>query len=519
MKFLRCLGLAFFTQLAVCGGHRVEGGGPAVLHASGSGGANQGAAVEQAAAPRAIVDARLAEVDRAVDQALMDGKLPGCVVVIGRRERVLLRRAYGFRAYAPDPEEMTLDTVFDLASLTKPLATASSIMVLADRGKLDLDAPAARYVPEFARAGKGGITLRQLLTHTSGLRADTPLADFELGRDVVMQRIYDAPGRVPPGRAFAYSDTGFLVLEEVVRRVSGQDLAAFSEQNVFQPLGMSQTRFLPGPEERARAAPTEERDGVWMRGQVHDPRAFLLGGVAGHAGLFSTAEDLTRYAQAMLGQGEIDGHRVWSWRTALEFFAPHDVPGAVRALGWDVQSGYSGNRGDGWSPRAVGHGGYTGVVIWLDPARDAFVLVLSNRVHPEGNVNVNALAARIGTIATSVLNAPDEPPDLADASGKVHSGPGAVVGLNDPSSRNTSAVHSGPGAVVGLNDPSSRNTSAVHSGPGAVVGLNDPSSRSTSAVHLGIDVLRAEHFRRLRGARVGLLTNAAGRAGDGRATA
>ena len=449
------MGLAFCASLAVCGGER---GAPPVSSASP-------AAASVQAPPRAgdempplpIADARLAAIDHAVDTALMDGKIPGCVVVVGRRDAVLFRRAYGFRAYAPDPEEMTLDTVFDLASLTKPVATASSIMVLVDRGMVGLDEPAARYVPEFARAGKGAITLRHLLTHVSGLPVETPLRDFEQGREAALERIYDLAPRAAPGQQFVYSDVGFLVLEEIVKRVSGQDLATFAVSNVFRPLGMSQTLFLPGPALRSRAAVTEQRDGEWMRGQVHDPRAFLLGGVAGHAGLFSTAEDLTRYAQAMLGEGARvgSGSPLWSARTALQFFAPHDVPGGIRALGWDVKSAYSGSRGEGWSPRSVGHGGYTGTVLWIDPERDVFMIVLSNRVHPEGKGNVNLLAGRIGTIAARALQQP--PPANSRA-------------------------------------------------------------RAGKDVLAGIDVLRAENFRTLRGAKVGLVTNAAGRAKDGRSS-
>ncbi|WP_394822533.1 exo-beta-N-acetylmuramidase NamZ domain-containing protein [Pendulispora albinea] len=443
-------GLLCCASLAVCCGERVQGQGVAPPPAVSSK-PPVSKPPSEVDVPKPVTDPRLAAIDHAVDRALMEGRLPGCVVVVGRREGVLFRKAYGFRAYAPDPEEMTLDTVFDLASLTKPVATASSIMVLVDRGRVGLDEPAARYVPEFGRAGKGAITLRHLLTHVSGLPVETPVRDFQEGREVALGRIYDLVPRAAPGQAFVYSDVGFLVLEEVIKRVTGQDVAVFAAENVFRPLGMVETGFLPGPELRARAAVTEQRDGVWMRGQVHDPRAFYLGGVAGHAGLFSTAEDLTRYARALLAEGDT---AAWSARTQLAFLAPHDVPGAIRALGWDVRSAYSGNRGEGWSPRAVGHGGYTGTVLWVDPERDWFVIVLSNRVHPEGRGNVNALAGRIGTVVAQALES-----------------------------------GSGLGGGVG--------------GRG---------------VWAGIDVLRAEGFRRLRGAKVGLVTNAAGRARDGRTT-
>ncbi|WP_394837270.1 DUF1343 domain-containing protein [Pendulispora rubella] len=461
-------GLVACAGLAVCGGERAQSA-PSVAPSPSfvsSKEPKSAAAPVAAATLEPIADARLGAIDHAVDLALMEGRFPGCVVVVGRRDKVLFRHAYGFRAYAPEPEEMTLDTVFDLASLTKPMATASSIMVLVDRGLVRLDEPAARYVPEFGRAGKGAITVRQLLTHVSGLPVETPLRDFELGRAVAMERIYDLVPRTPPGQTFVYSDVGFLVLEEVVKRVSGEELSTFAAKNVFRPLGMSQTTFRPEPALRPRAVVTEQRNGEWMRGEVHDPRAYLLGGVAGHAGLFSTAEDLTRYAQAMLGEGELDGQRVWSPRTAQQFMAPHDVPGGIRALGWDVKSSYSGSRGEGWSPRSIGHGGYTGTVLWIDPERDLFVIVLSNRVHPEGKGNINQLAGRIGTLVAH------SPPAGGETAAIANPGRGGAVS----------------GAVM----------------PGAVLP--------------GIDVLRAEQFHRLRGAKVGLVTHAAGKARDGRST-
>jgi uncharacterized protein YbbC (DUF1343 family) len=399
---------------------------------------------------------RFSAIDDVVAEAIAAARIPGCVVAIGRRDGVLFERAYGARSLVPERSPMTVDTVFDLASLTKPIATATSIMLLAERGRVALDAPAAKYVPEFGRLGKQSITLRQLLTHTAGLPVETSLSSFEHGRARAMQTIDDITPRWAPGERFAYSDVGFLVLEEVVRRVTGQELDAFARENVFEPLGMHETLFRPAGALRDRTAPTELREGAIIHGDVHDPRAWRLGGVAGNAGLFSTAADLSRYARALLGGGELDGARVLARRTVQEMLAPHDVPGAVRALGWDVRSGYSSNRGDSFSMRAVGHGGYTGTSIWIDPVKDLFVIVLSNRVHPDGHGSSNALAGRIGSIAGDVV-APEE---------------------NDR--------------------PSCDST-------------DDP----RSPVATGLDVLRAEHFGRLRGARVGLITNATGRAKDG----
>jgi uncharacterized protein YbbC (DUF1343 family) len=289
-----------------------------------------------------------------------------------------------------------------------------SILALADRGRLDLDATAARYVPEFRGHGKERITLRQLLTHVSGMPVETPLTDFERGRAAALARLFALSPKSEPGERFLYSDIGFLVLEEVVRRVTGLDLATFAQAAVFSPLGMRATGFLPAATLRARMAPTERRNDVWMRGEVHDPRAFRLGGVAGHAGLFSTASDLALFARMILGGGALDGVRVLSPAMLGKMLAPHDVPGGIRALGWDVQSSYSSTRGLALSRRAVGHTGYTGTSLWIDPERDLFVLFLSNRVHPDGKGAVLPLAAAIATLAGTALSpGPVEPSAFA----------------------------------------------------------------------------------------------------------
>jgi len=369
-----------------------------------------GTARVDAEAPAALREG----IERLVADALAQGKLPGCVVAIGRQSGIVFTRAFGFRSLSPDKEPMTEDTVFDLASLTKPIATATSLMVLADQGKIDLDDPASRYVPEFAARGKRAITIRQLLTHVSGLPSETALDDYEHGRAEAIRRIAALSLKAAPGTRFTYSDIGFLILEEVVRRVTGTDLASFAETAVFRPLGMKQTGFLPSSTDRTRIAPTEQRKGAWIRGDVHDPRAFRLGGVAGHAGLFSTAADLSRYARMLLGSGALEGVRVLSAGAMAKMLAPHDVPGGIRALGWDTQSAYSNNRGTSLSRRAVGHGGYTGTSLWVDPEQNLFVIFLSNRVHPDGKGSINALAGAIATLAGSTLGrAVSEPPSAA----------------------------------------------------------------------------------------------------------
>jgi uncharacterized protein YbbC (DUF1343 family) len=351
---------------------------------------------------------------------------------------------------------MTEDTVFDLASLTKPVATAMAVMVLVDRKQLDLDAPLRRFMTGLDAKPKRNITVRQLLTHVSGFPAESPYDDYEHGWHEALKRLAALKLKAPPGQRFIYSDVGFLMLQEVVRKVSGLDFSVFVQKNLYGPLGMTETMFLPPSALIPRIAPTEFRDDVWIRGDVHDPRAWRLGGVCGHAGVFSTAKDMARYARMMLSWGELDGKRVMSAKTVAMMTAPNDVPGGIRALGWDVQSRYSLNRGTALSRRAYGHGGYTGTALWIDPEQDLFVIFLSNRVHPDGKGSVNQLAGDIATTVSNLLGAPD--------------------------------------------------TAAPASADG-----KDP----RVPLKLGIDVLEAEGFGRLQGERVAMLTNDSARDSQG----
>lgn len=348
--------------------------------------------------------AKLAEIDEVVAQGLSEGKMPGCVVLVARRGMIVLFKAYGNRRLEPDRTPMTTDTVFDLASLTKPIVTATSVMLLAEQGRILLDEPAATYLPEFAGDGKERITIRHLLTHQAGLIADNSLEDYADGPAAAVERLLAITPQGPPATRFVYSDVGFLVLGELVHRLSGQNVDAFSKQHVFDLLGMQETGFLPPPALQERAAPTQQRNGRWMQGEVHDPRAYALGGVAGHAGLFSTAEDLAVYAQMLLGGGEYAGVRVLKPETVSLMCSPQRVPGdGLRGLGWDMRTGYSSNRGKSFSDRAVGHGGFTGTVFWIDPELQLAFIFLSNRVHPNGKGLVNPLAGRIGTIAADAI--------------------------------------------------------------------------------------------------------------------
>ncbi|MEM8946591.1 MAG: exo-beta-N-acetylmuramidase NamZ domain-containing protein [Planctomycetota bacterium] len=348
--------------------------------------------------------AHLERIDAIVAAQIEQKKLPGCVVVIGRRGKIAFERAYGHRRLQPTAELMTLDTVFDMASLTKPTATATSIMLLVERGQVRLRDPVATYLPEFAPHGKSKVTVEDLLTHQGGLIPDNPLADYQDGVELAWQRIWNLQLRSPVGEKFIYTDVGFLVLGELVHRVSGQNAAEFAAENIFKPIGMEDSGFQPDASRQARAATTEQRNGEWLRGVVHDPRAALLEGIAGHAGLFSTAEDMARYADMMLSRGMSGDRQVLSATTVDEMTTARDVAGHRRGLGWDMRSKYSSNRSELMSERAFGHGGFTGTAMWIDPQLDLFVIFLSNRVHPDGKGSVNSLAGRIGTIATAALS-------------------------------------------------------------------------------------------------------------------
>ncbi len=353
---------------------------------------------------------RLGEIDRIVTEGIRAGQMAGCVVAVGRHGKLVYLKAFGHRQLEPEKRPMTVDTLFDLASLTKPIATATSVMILAQQGKIELCAPVARYLPQFGRNGKEKITVFQLLTHQGGLVADNSLSDYAHGVKTAWERIFALPLHYPPGERFVYTDVGYMVLGRMVEQVSGERLDRFAQRHIFAPLGMCETGFLPGPALRQRAAATEKRNGRWMVGQVHDPRAYRLGGVAGHAGLFSTAEDLAVFAQMMLGRGAYRGVRVLRPQWVDRMTRPYATPRGFRGLGWDVQSGYSSNRSKLYSPEAFGHGGFTGTAIWIDPVYDLLVVFLSNRLHPDGKGTVNPIVGRVGTVAVEAIDpAPHRP--------------------------------------------------------------------------------------------------------------
>ncbi len=360
--------------------------------------------------------ARLAMIDQVVQEGIQRGEMAGAVVLVARQGHIAYLRAFGHRQCEPVEVPMTTDTVFDLASLTKPIATATSVMKLVEAGQVKLDDPVAKHLPEFAQNGKQDVTILQLLTHQSGLTPDNSLRDYEEGPDKAWQRIWALPLTAEAGSRFLYSDVGFLVLGELVRRVSGRNVHEFSRQHIYGPLGMSETGYLPDEPLRKRAAATEKRDQRWMCGEVHDPRAHLLGGIAGHAGLFSTAEDLAVYGQMLIQGGRYGGVTVLQSATVAQMTTPLRAGDGLRGLGWDMRTGYSSNRGDLYSPRAFGHGGFTGTGIWIDPQLELIVVFLSNRLHPDGKGSVNPMIGRIGTLAVAAMEqAPAAPPASAAA--------------------------------------------------------------------------------------------------------
>jgi uncharacterized protein YbbC (DUF1343 family) len=340
-----------------------------------------------------------------VEAALRRGELPGCVIAVGDHLGLRYLEAFGERTAG---EPMTVDTRFDLASLTKPIATAASIMLLAERGQLELGAPAARYLPELELPDKRAIRVEQLLLHTSGLPKVNPLSALEHGKAHALRAIASERLLASPGTRFEYSDLGFILLGEIVERVSGAGLDAFARRALFEPLGMRDTDFRPA--DARRCAPTEERDERTIRGVVDDPRAYRLGGVAGHAGLFASAGDLARFAQMLLRRGELDGVRVLSERSVAELLRPRRVQGATRTPGFDAQSAYALGRGLLMSERAVGHGGYTGTSLWLDPEQDVFVVLLSNRVHVGPHGSIHPLASAVADLALRAAAQPTPRP-------------------------------------------------------------------------------------------------------------
>lgn len=449
------------------------------------------APAKRAAVEKAEPKALSSLLDAAVEKAIAADEIPGAVLIAESKGQILLRKAYGNRALLPAREPMTLDTVFDVASLTKVVATTSAILKLLEEGKVRLNDPAAKYVPEFATNEKDQITLRHLMTHTSGLRPIPRLPDKWNGADDVLKAIYDDTLVAAPGARFLYSDCNFILLAEVVRRLSGVPLNEYVEKNVFQPLGMNTTRFLPPEAWRTRIAPTEEIDlpdgakagsgkGRVLRGVVHDPRSRGMGGVAGHAGLFSTADDLAIFCRMLIERGEIPGKRearVFSSASIVRATTTQTPPWSPtrRGLGWDIDSVFSAPRGDLLPPgESYGHTGFTGTSIWVDPGSETFIVLLTNSVHPRVRPAISSLRSKIATAVAAAVN-DTEGPYRATAMERSIGAAQRAYAFGGYATRN-------------------------------------------GATKTGIDVLAEENFAALRGKRVGLITNHTGMDRAGRST-
>ena len=407
-----------------------------------------------------------ADLDRAARDAVTGGDTPGVVIFVGQGNRVLYRKAVGSRAVTPVVEPMTTDTIFDIASLTKVVATTPAILALVDDRKLDLDAPLGRYLKEFQRSQLGWLTVRRVLTHTAGF-ADLPSSEaMAKGLADGMRLLASGVSEPSPTAPFRYSDTGFMVLAELVRRVSGEPLDSFTQKRFYRPLGMRNTTFNPPAAWRARIAPTEFSQGRMLRGVVHDPRARQLRGVAGHAGLFSTADDLGRFCRMLLDDGMDAGRRYLSSASVHAMFAPTGAGEATRGLGWDIASNYSRTLGSFFPLGSVGHTGFTGTSIWLDPPTRTYAIILTNRVHPAGKGSVAELRRRVSAIVGAKLFAVNAVP---------------------------------PSEVPGV---------AEGETPLANAGTSDALSRVRTRT--GLDVLETEDWAQLKGRVIGLVTNQTG---------
>src|SRR3954468_24756917 len=346
-------------------------------------------------------------LDSIVQTSIQNHEMPGAVLLVGHDGRVIYRKAFGNRSLEPKLEPMTVDTIFDMASLTKVIATTTAVMQLEEQGRIRMNDPVVKYIPEFGQNGKGDMTVRDLLTHYSGFAPDIDLTPVFTNRDTAYSLAFAEAPIAPPETQFIYSDTNFIVLAALVERITGMTLDAYCAQNIFAPLGMSRTRFLPPADWIPQIAPTQyDEHNQMLRGVVHDPRSRRMGGVAGHAGLFSTGDDLAKFAQALL-----DGTPVLSWLAIRKMTSPEqpaNMP-AIRGFGWDIDSPFSTNRGELLPVGSFGHTGFTGTSIWIDPTTHTYIILLTNSVHPRGQGSVISLRAKVATaVAAAIPLTPDE---------------------------------------------------------------------------------------------------------------
>ncbi len=360
--------------------------------------------------------ARLKQAPAIIKEAIAEKNFPGAVLLVARKGKIVLREAFGESQWIPEHKPMSTDMIFDLASITKPVATATSVMILVEQGKIRLWDKVKDYIPEFVPYvdgnGKKGADARlwHLLTHTSGLPpyTDAKKAAEKLGNpcDLDSLAVYIAklPKTAPPGKEFHYSCLGFITLANIVKRVTGMTIAEFSQKNIFEPLGMKHTFYTPSEKYRKRCVPTEVIDGKPLIGVVHDPLARLQGGISGNAGLFSTADDLLIFAQMMLNKGEFNGVRILSPLTVERMTEVYPLAKfSGRGLGWDLDSDYSTNGGDLFGAKSFGHSGYTGTSLWIDPETETVVIFLTNRVHPNDGGSVVPIRSRVANIVAGAI--------------------------------------------------------------------------------------------------------------------
>lgn len=349
---------------------------------------------------------RLEELDTIIPQEMEKGKIPGVVVCVGSKEKIYFEKAFGYAGIEPEKVPMKIDTIFDLASVTKPVGTATSIMILVDRGKLGLDDKVSKYIPEFASKGKENATIKNLLTHSSGLPAYMSAKNLQDKYgcpcpDAMIKEIANLEAKYEPGKDYIYSCLGFITLSEIVKIVSGQDLDTFSRENLFKPLGMKETMYLLPDDLKKRCIVTTKReDGKWIQGEVHDPLAYLRGGISGNAGLFSTDDDIVKFARMMLNYGEYKGVRILK-RETVELMTS-DVTGKGRGLGWCKGSVLPYLKQD-LSDNSYGHTGYTGTSIWIDPINDIFVILFTNRVHPDDKSDAKDIRNAVSKAVSSAI--------------------------------------------------------------------------------------------------------------------
>lgn len=354
----------------------------------------------------------LTPIANIVQREISNGHIPGAVVLIGQEHEIVYRQAFGSRVSRPLIIPMTVDTVFDLASLTKVVATTTAIMQLVERGRLDLDAPASVYWPAFAAAGKEAITIRDLLTHYSGLKPDLSMRRRWFGYRTAMNMLIAERPLYPTRAQYVYSDENFEILGEIVQRVSGMSLDRYCEERIFTPLRMMDTRFRPSHNQAGRIAPTRSpRIEGHVTVTVNDPTAQRMGGIAGHAGLFATADDLAIFARMLLEGGTLGGAQVLSRQSVALMTRPQSPPkgSRVRGLGWDLAPPFTTTSDESLPVASYGHTGFTGTMIWIDPASHSYVIVLSNRTYPDGGGDAQplrkAILAHLSSSATADVRA------------------------------------------------------------------------------------------------------------------